>query len=134
MTRKMTGAMASLFLLGMSGLTWRQHATDPYLVTGWLWYLGTLVPVIGLIQVGNQAMADRYGYLPPIGIFVMTVWGLAEFADRNKINLSLRAATATIVFGHLSFLSWRQIGYWRNDYDLWSKRSKIYKKQCSSGS
>jgi tetratricopeptide (TPR) repeat protein len=120
-------ALASLFLLGISGLTWRQHATRPYLLTGWLWYLGTLVPVIGFIQVGNQAMADRYGYLPLIGIFVMTVWGLAEFADRNKINLSLRAATATIVFGLLSFLSWRQIGYWRSDYALWSNAVRVTK-------
>jgi ABC-type uncharacterized transport system YnjBCD permease subunit len=111
----------------------RQHATHPYLVTGWLWYLGTLVPVIGLIQVRNQAMADRYGYLPLIGIFIMTVWGLAEFADRNKINLSLRAATATIVFGP-SVVSWLAA-----DRILAQRlrplveRSKSYKKQCSRG-
>jgi hypothetical protein len=129
----MTGALASLFLLGMSGLTWRQHAKHPYLVTGWLWYLGILVPVIGLIQVGHPAMANRYGYLPLIGIFVMTVWGLARFADRNKINLSLRAATATIVFGP-SVVSWLAA-----DRILAQRlrplveRSKSYKKQCSRG-
>src|SRR5580693_10740579 len=107
MTRKMTGALASLFLLGMSGLTWRQHATHPYLVTGWLWYLGTLVPVIGLVQVGNQAMADRYGYLPLIGIFVMTVWALSDLADRNKVNLRIRGLTAAIGLVLLSFITWR---------------------------
>ena len=58
----------------ISALVWRDRASRPYLVTGWLWFLGTLVPVIGLIQVGEQAMADRYAYIPMIGIFLMVVW------------------------------------------------------------
>ena len=118
-------ALATLLLLIISGLTWRQHGTRPYLVTGWLWYLGTLVPVIGFVQVGKQAMADRYGYLPLIGIFVMTVWALGDLADRNQVSLSLRLATATIVLSLLSFLTWRQIGYWRSDYELWSNTVRV---------
>jgi protein O-mannosyl-transferase len=120
-------ALAMLLLLAISGFTWWQRRTRPYLVIGWLWYLGTLVPVIGLIQVGNQAMADRYGYLPLIGIFVMIVWALDDFADRNKIKLSLRTVAATAVLGLLSFLTWRQIGYWRSDYDLWDHAVKVTK-------
>ncbi|MGA8153159.1 MAG: hypothetical protein WB952_19565 [Terriglobales bacterium] len=68
-------AMAAGFLLVISTLVWRWRRSCPYLVTGWLWYLGTMVPVIGLVQVGGQAMADRYTYIPFIGIFVALVLG-----------------------------------------------------------
>ena len=67
-----------LLLIAASLLVWWQRRTRPYLVTGWLWYLGTLVPVIGIIQVGEQGMADRYAYVPLIGIFVIVVFGGAE--------------------------------------------------------
>jgi tetratricopeptide (TPR) repeat protein len=111
---------AALFLAATSALVWKQRFARRYLVTGWLWYLGTLVPVIGLVQVGGQAMADRYAYVPLLGIFVMLVWGAADWADRKQINFQLRKATAVIILGVLSFLTWRQIGYWRSEYDLWS--------------
>ena len=86
---------------------------------GWLWYLGTLVPVIGLVQVGDQAVADRYAYVPLIGIFVMIVWGAADWADSKKIILQWRTAVAVTILLLLSFLTWRQVGYWRSDFDLW---------------
>ena len=117
--------LAVLFLLGVSGLVWKQRLARQYLVTGWLWYLGTLVPVLGLIQVGDQAMADRYAYIPLIGIFVMTVWGAADAADHRQINLRLRTAAAVMILAVLAFLTWRQIGYWRSDYDLWSHTVKV---------
>jgi hypothetical protein len=120
-------ALAALLLSVITVLVSRQSQTRPYLVTGWFWYLGTAVPVIGLIQVGNQAMADRYGYLPLIGIFVMAVWGLGDLADGARINFGLRAATAAIVLSLLSFLTWRQIGYWRSDYDAWSHAVEVTK-------
>jgi protein O-mannosyl-transferase len=119
--------LAVLFLTSVSGLVWKQRWSRPYLVTGWLWYLGTLVPVIGLIQVGDQAMADRYAYLPLIGIFMMIVWGAADAADRRQINLPLRAATAFVILAALSFLTRRQIGCWKSDYDLWSHTVKVTK-------
>jgi tetratricopeptide (TPR) repeat protein len=119
--------LAVLFLISVSGLVWKQRRARPYLVTGWLWYLGTLVPVIGLVQVGDQAMADRYVYLPLIGIFVMIVWGAADAADRRQINLALRAAIAFVILAALSFLTWRQIGYWQSDYELWSHTVKVTK-------
>jgi hypothetical protein len=119
--------LAVLFLVCVSGLVWKQRLARQYLVTGWLWYLGTLVPVLGLVQVGDQAMADRYGYIPLIGIFVMTVWGAADAADRRQVNLRLRIATAVMILAVLAFLTWRQIGYWRSDYDLWSHTVKVTK-------
>jgi tetratricopeptide (TPR) repeat protein len=113
-------AVAALFLSTVSLLVWRQRFTRRYLVTGWLWYLGTLVPVIGFVQVGDQAMADRYAYIPLIGIFVMSVWCAADWADKKQIALRWQMITAAIVLAALSFLTARQIGYWRSEYDLWS--------------
>ena len=112
--------LAVVFLLAVSVLVWKLRRTRPYLVTGWLWYLGTLVPVIGIVQVGDQAMADRYGYIPLIGIFLMIVWAAADAADRRRLSVPLRTAIAGTVLAALSFLSWRQIAFWRSDYDLWS--------------
>jgi tetratricopeptide (TPR) repeat protein len=112
--------LAVAFLLVVSALVWQQRHTRRYLLAGWLWYLGTLVPVIGVIQVGNQARADRYMYVPLIGIFVMVVWGIADWADRRKIGLPARATAAAALLAVLSFLAFRQTGYWKSSYDLWS--------------
>ena len=119
--------LAILFLVCVSGLVWKQRLTRLYLATGWLWYLGALVPVIGLVQVGDQAMADRYAYTPLIGIFVMIAWGAAELAARRQVSLQLGAAIAAVILAALSFLTWRQIGYWKSDYDLWSHTVKVTK-------
>jgi hypothetical protein len=113
-------AVAALFLGGVTFLVWRQRFTRRYFVTGWLWYLGTLVPVIGFVQVGDQARADRYAYIPLIGIFVMVVWSAADWADSEKIGIPWRMATATIILAVLSLLTLRQVGYWHSEYDLWS--------------
>jgi protein O-mannosyl-transferase len=86
------GALAGL-LLGITALAWRERVRRPYLAVGWLWYLGTLVPVIGLVQVGDQAWADRYTYLPLIGVFIMVAWGATEIATylwRQVSNASNR--------------------------------------------
>jgi tetratricopeptide (TPR) repeat protein len=91
-----------------------------YLAVGWFWFLGTLVPVIGLIQVGDQAMADRYAYLPLLGIFVMLVWGGFDLEQRQHWNLRACAASAGLVIIILSLLTWRQIGTWHSSYDLWT--------------
>lgn len=112
--------LAAMLLVSISALVWQQRFVRQYLVIGWLWYLGTLVPVIGLVQVGDQAMADRYAYVPLIGIFVMTVWSAADWADHAKVNTQLRTVAAIVILAVLSFLTWRQIGYWRSEYDLWS--------------
>jgi tetratricopeptide (TPR) repeat protein len=117
--------LAALFLIAVSALVWKRRLDRRYLVAGWLWYLGTLVPVIGLVQVGDQAMADRYAYIPLIGIFVMVVWGVADLADARAINFRWRAAVTAAVLSVLSFLTWRQTGYWHSDYDLWSHALQV---------
>ena len=118
---------AALFVVSVSAMVWRKRFARPYLVTGWLWFLGTLVPAIGLIQVGEQGMADRYAYIPLIGIFVMVAWGAAEFADRTQFSFASRAITAVIVLAILSLVTWRQIGYWQSAYDLWSQAVQVTK-------
>jgi tetratricopeptide (TPR) repeat protein len=90
-----------------------------YLVVGWLWFLGTLVPVIGLVQVGDAAMADRYAYIPLIGIFVMIAFGLADFGEQRKIGLWLAIPAVVVIVG-LALLTHRQIGYWQSNVGLWS--------------
>ena len=106
-------------LIGISAFVWRLRQ-QRYLTAGWLWYLGTLIPVIGLVQVGYQAMADRYTYIPLIGLFVMMVWGLADLFDHWEMGLAWRAVPVVLVLASLSWATHRQIGYWASGYDLWS--------------
>lgn len=111
---------AGSVLLAISIWSWRERARRPYLLTGWLWYLGTLVPVIGIVQVGSQAMADRYAYIPLIGIFVMVTWLAAEVAGRRQVAPLRMTAVALACLIALAGVTWRQIGYWRSPLDLWS--------------
>lgn len=93
-----------------------------YLTVGWLWYLGTLVPVIGLVQVGIQGMADRYTYVPLIGIFIMLAWGVPDLLGRlstTSRRLTLDIACAAAIAACLA-LTWVQAGYWRNGIALFS--------------
>jgi tetratricopeptide (TPR) repeat protein len=91
-----------------------------YLLMGWLWYLGTMVPVIGLVQVGDQAMADRYAYVPIVGLFVMIVWAIADWASEMKGRQKLVAAAAAIGIVALVWQCSRQIGYWQNSLTLFT--------------
>jgi len=96
-----------------------------YLVTGWFWFLGSLVPMIGLVQVGEQAMADRYAYLPFVGLFVMIVWGLAEFALARQIPARSMAVAGALILAALSFLTYRQVGFWHDSEALWTHALQV---------
>ena len=91
-----------------------------YLPVGWFWFLGTLVPVIGLVQVGEYAMADRYAYIPLIGIFVMIAWGLGDLAEAKQLRAVWGTIAALCVLTALGSATYRQAGYWESDYDLWA--------------
>ncbi len=91
-----------------------------YLPVGWLWFLGMLVPVIGLVQVGDAAMADRYAYLPLIGIFVIIAWGLGDWLRVQNVPRTWRVVPAVGVLIALSLVTHRQMSYWGNEYDLWT--------------
>jgi Tfp pilus assembly protein PilF len=110
--------VAAAVLLAITAVVWRFRARR-YLLVGWLWFLGTLVPVIGLVQVGEAAMADRYAYIPLIGIFVMIMFGVADWAEEKGLGF-WPAVPAAAVLVALAFTTHRQIGYWQSNYDLWS--------------
>ena len=111
--------VSALVLLAVTAVVLRFRSRR-YLLTGWLWFLGTLVPVIGLVQVGDQAMADRYAYIPLVGIFVMIAWGAADLADSRQIGVTARLIPAACILLALSFATNRQLGYWSSNYDLWT--------------
>ena len=91
-----------------------------YLAVGWFWYLGTMVPVIGLVQVGGQGMADRYAYIPLIGLFIAAVWGIGDWARAKRVpGLYLGLAAAVVLLG-FSAITQTQIGYWNNSAALYS--------------
>jgi tetratricopeptide (TPR) repeat protein len=86
----------------------------PYLLTGWLWYLGMLVPVIGLVQVGWQGRADRYMYLPQIGLYIAATWGVANLTALHRHRRAILSTVAVLVIAALSSCAWVQTSYWRN--------------------
>jgi len=90
-----------------------------YIATGWFWFIGTLVPVIGLIQVGKQATADRYTYVPLTGLFIIAAWGVPEVLARLRYRKLILASFSVIILFVLSFITWHQAGYWRNDITLY---------------
>jgi tetratricopeptide (TPR) repeat protein len=90
----------------------------PYLITGWLWYLGMLVPVIGLVQVGWQGRADRYTYLPQIGLYIALTWGLADLTALYRHRRAALSTAAILVIAALSSCAWVQTSYWRDSETL----------------
>ena len=120
-------ALAALFLCSVSALVWWQRTARPYLITGWLWFLGTLVPVIGLVQVGEQAIADRYAYVPLIGIFVMAAWGAADLADSRQLSFRSRAKIAAVVIAIFALFTIDQLRYWRSAVDIWAHTVEVTK-------
>src|ERR1035437_2815550 len=85
----------------------------PYLIAGWLWFVGTLVPVIGLVQAGTQSMADRFAYVPIIGVCILAVWGLAEMLGRAPFHRIIMAGTAGAVLCACGLATRREVGFWQ---------------------
>ncbi|MFZ3264589.1 MAG: tetratricopeptide repeat protein [Terriglobales bacterium] len=112
-------ALSALILAGITTLV-LAFRRRRYLPVGWFWFLGTLIPVIGLVQVGGAAMADRYAYIPLIGIFVMIAWGLDDWAEIKKVRTLWRVIPALCVLMVLAFVTLRQMSHWENEYTLWA--------------
>jgi protein O-mannosyl-transferase len=110
---------ALVLLLAVTALVLRGRRRR-YLLVGWFWFLGTMLPMIGLVQVGEQAMADRYAYLPFIGLFIMVCWGLADWAQQRKISAAVLAGASAVVLMALSVVAYRQLGYWSDNVILWT--------------
>jgi tetratricopeptide (TPR) repeat protein len=116
---------AMLALMVTTYLTIRAARRFPYLIVGWLWYLGTLIPVIGLVQVGLQSMADRYTYVPLIGIFIMIAWGIPELLNRWRYRRFALASAAVGILFALMVITYVQTGYWRNNIILYEHAIKV---------
>ena len=117
-------AAAFAVLLGVSALAIFAWRTRPYLAMGWFWYLGTLVPVIGLVQVGMQSHADRYTYIPMVGLSMMLAWGAADVVGkwpRTKPAIAAAAAVSCVV---CMAAAWKQAAYWREQRDAFPTRDR----------
>jgi protein O-mannosyl-transferase len=116
---------AGMLLVGITIMVIRARRRYPYLAVGWCWYLGTLVPVIGLVQAGGQALADRYTYVPLIGLFIILAWGVSEFwAKWHQVRI-LVPIVATLVVLASGVGSWCQLHYWQNSVRLFEHTLQV---------
>jgi len=115
---------ALLILLVVTMLVIEQHRRR-YLLVGWLLFLGTLVPMIGLVQVGRQAMADRYAYLPLVGIFIMICWSVSDWVEAKQLPAGLLSGASVVVVVALALVAHRQIGYWADNVTLWTHTIEV---------
>ena len=112
--------LAFIVLVGITAAAFVFRKKAPYFVTGWLWYLGMLVPVIGLVQVGWQGHADRYTYLPQIGLYIAVTWAVTDLTRSWRFQRMALGVAALIVVGALSWRGWLQTSYWRDSETLFT--------------
>jgi tetratricopeptide (TPR) repeat protein len=117
-------AASVLFLLTVTVfvLVFRRYR---YLPVGWFWFLGTMVPTIGLKQVGLQGMADRYAYISFLGIFIMVCWGISDWAERRRISPAWLAGAGAVALIALTLITSRQISYWQDELTLWNHATQV---------
>jgi tetratricopeptide (TPR) repeat protein len=113
-------ALALAFLIAMTALVLVWRRTRPYLLVGWLWYLLMLLPVIGIVQIGLQGHADRYTYLPQIGLDIALTWLIADLFSSFRYHRAVLAAASVIVLAALSACAWKQTSSWRDSESLWT--------------
>jgi tetratricopeptide (TPR) repeat protein len=122
---EVTAAVATLITI--SWLVWRLRRPCPYWLVGWLWFLGTLVPVIGLVQVGGAALADRYTYFPAIGIFLAAALGARDGAERFNVSKPIVGAIAGLALAVCLMLTHRQLNFWQDDVALFNHAIAVTK-------
>jgi Tfp pilus assembly protein PilF len=120
-TSTLATGLAVVALVAMSVIAWRSARTRPYVTFGWFWYVGTLIPMIGLVQVGSHSMADRFTYVPLIGIFVIVVWGAAELLSSLQRGRQVAAAAAVVAVAACALTARAQVNTWRNSETLWTQ-------------
>ncbi len=114
-----------VLLLAITALVIRGAKKRPYAAVGWLWYVGTLVPVTGLVQVGSHAMADRYTYIPLVGLFIIVAWGVPELLKKWPYRKEALIALSALCLLCLFLVTWRQVGYWRNSIALYDHALEV---------
>jgi tetratricopeptide (TPR) repeat protein len=118
-------ALAVLFLGAITTLAFIWRRKRPYLLVGWFWYLVALFPVIGFIQVGMQGRADRYSYLPQIGLYIALTWALADWSLRAHSRRVILAGAAAVIIGALAWQAWIQTSYWSGTESLWNHALEV---------
>jgi tetratricopeptide (TPR) repeat protein len=118
-------AFVALILGGISALALVWRRTRPYFVVGWLWYLIALLPVIGFIQVGLQGRADRYTYLPQIGLYIAVTWALADWSLGSNRRRVILAGMAAVIIGALAWQARIQTSYWSSTESLWNHALEV---------
>lgn len=113
-------AAAVTMLAAVTAACASQYRSRKYLMAGWLWFLGTMIPVIGLVQVGAQSMADRYTYVPYFGLFIMVVWGAAELVSKARLNFTAAAVAAALPITVLTIIAFIQTSYWKDPITLYT--------------
>ena len=114
-----------LLLIAITTVVVRMVKKSPYLATGWLWYTGTLVPVIGLVQIGGFTIADRYTYIPLIGLFIMVAWGVPELLKKWNYRKEILLTLSALSIFYLSIVTWTQVEYWQNSITLFNHILKV---------
>jgi tetratricopeptide (TPR) repeat protein len=122
---------AGILLIVITVVSCKYYKRHPYLAVGWLWYLGTLVPVIGIVQVGSQSMADRYAYVSFVGLFVSVVWLIADVV-RGRFLQKIAIVFLVALLLCLSYAAHRQAGYWQNTFMLFQRAFDVTKEESAS--
>lgn len=122
------GLATGFLLFAISTISIRMGRRHPYLIVGWLWYIGMLVPVIGLVQVGRQSMADRYTYLPLTGLFIIVAWGVPSIIPKVRYRNMLLFIISVLLLVMYSLFTWFQIGYWKNSFTLFRHATQAIPK------
>lgn len=119
--------LAAVVIIAITGIFLFRFNKFPYLAVGWFWYLGTLVPVIGLVQVGLQAMADRYTYIPLIGLFIVVCWGMPDLLRAWRYKKEILSSLVVGALFVLAVVTWHQIAHWKNSKMLFEHALKVTK-------
>ena len=118
-------AGAVLLLTALTLLVMWKAKRFPFLAVGWLWFAGTLLPVMGIVQVGSQAMADRYTYVPLIGLFIMAAWGVPALLKENRYRKVVLSAASAVTLLCVFFLTRSQVGYWHDSISLYGHTLEV---------
>lgn len=119
------GAVLAIFVISVAVVVAVKRSQ--YFLVGWLWYAVTILPVIGIIQVGNEAMADRYSYLPSIGIYIMLAWGIPVLFPREEVRTKILFPAGIAFLFIMAVLAWNQCGYWKNSITLFNHTLQVTK-------
>jgi len=119
------GILCGMALVGITIISIRLIRKVPYFAVGWFWYLGTLVPVIGIVQVGGHAMADRYAYIPLIGIFIIVAWGVPELISKWRYKEKVLSISVGIIIFTLLITTWEQVSHWKNSITIFKHAIRV---------